>query len=67
MLRRLQDRSEGRGDPKAMGDAIALAMLIEQLAQEGQKRDAAEAIGLALRVESLIDTLTFKVDALLAP
>jgi hypothetical protein len=49
-----------------MDDAVALAMLIEQLARYGQTLTAAEAMELAERLERLFDQLRAEVDSLLA-
>ena len=61
---RTQRRASGTSG--SMDDAVALAILIEQVARYGQTLAVAEAMDLAERLEPLFDQLRAEVDSLLA-
>lgn len=58
-------RRRAVGTSGSMDDAVALAMLIEDLARYGRTLAAAEAMGLAEKLELLFDQLRAEVDSLL--
>ena len=66
LLRSARTRRRASGTSGAMDDAVALTMLIENIARYGQTLPAAEAMDFAERLERLFDLLQAEVDTLLA-
>lgn len=61
-----QWRQRFPGHSGSTDDAIALTLLIEQLARKGRTATAAQATVLAEKTEIIIDLLGTEIDALLA-
>ena len=66
LLRSARTHRRVVGKSVAMGDAVALAVLIEKFARYGKTLAAAEAMDLAERLERLFDQLRAEVDSILA-
>lgn len=66
LLRSARMRRRRLGTSGLIDDAVALAELIERLAEFGQSLAAADAMDLAERLEHLLDQLRAEVDSLLA-
>lgn len=66
LLRSGKDQRRVSATSGSMDDAVALAILIEQVARYGQTLAVAEAMDLAERLEPLFDQLRAEVDSLLA-
>lgn len=64
LLHLAHQRQLGEDNPESMGDALALADLIETLARYGQNVSAEEAVEIAGRVELLIDLLLTEINSL---